>query len=58
MPTRFGGRQRPHFKITDWITFGGDSVLPAAAPAALLGSGNVQETLERLPLPLSRKRAT
>ena len=24
MPTRFGGRQRPHFEIKRWISFGPD----------------------------------
>jgi len=31
MPTRYGGRQRPHFEIKRWITFGdGGTMLPAA----------------------------
>jgi hypothetical protein len=30
MPTRYGGRQRPHFEIAKWITFGdGGESLPA-----------------------------
>jgi hypothetical protein len=35
MNTRFGGRQRPHFQIKRWISFGPDgTALPAPAPAA------------------------
>jgi hypothetical protein len=29
MPTKFGGRQRPHFKIARWICLDGDTALPA-----------------------------
>jgi hypothetical protein len=38
MPTRYGGRQRPHFNIKRWVTFGstGD-VLPAADSPQLTG---------------------
>jgi hypothetical protein len=36
MPTRFGGRQRPFFKIMRWITFGpGGDTLPASEQPAL-----------------------
>jgi hypothetical protein len=40
MNTRFGGRQRPHFVIKRWISFGPDgTALPAAPTAALPLSG-------------------
>ena len=32
MHTRFGGRQRPHFAIKDWFTFGGGDAEQAALP--------------------------
>ncbi len=36
MPTKFGGRQRPHFEIKRWVAFGGDGgILPEAEPPAL-----------------------
>jgi hypothetical protein len=36
MPTRFGGRQRPHFRIQRFVALGGDGgILPAASPPAL-----------------------
>ncbi len=36
MNTRFGGRQRPQFKILRWITFESEgAMLPAAASASL-----------------------
>jgi hypothetical protein len=40
MPTRFGGRQRPDFKVMRWITLRpGNEALPAPAPN-LLGSAS------------------
>jgi hypothetical protein len=33
MKTRFGGRQRPHFVIVRWITFGGTDAKALPAPA-------------------------
>jgi hypothetical protein len=33
MPTKFGGRQRPHFIIHNWITMSGSDPQPAALPA-------------------------
>ncbi len=37
MNTRFGGRQRPHFQIKRWISFGPDgTALPAASPQGLV----------------------
>lgn len=37
MKTRFGGRQRPHFVIKNWINLGGDGeVLPAPSQPALI----------------------
>jgi hypothetical protein len=36
MPTRFGGRQRPHFDIVRWVKFGDDgTALPVANPPLL-----------------------
>ena len=37
MKTRFGGRQRPHFVIKRWISFGpdGTAALPSASPPSL-----------------------
>jgi hypothetical protein len=35
MPTRFGGRQRPHLEIKRWITFGDGTALSAAEPRLL-----------------------
>ena len=37
MNTRFGGRQRPHFVIKRWISFGpdGTAALPSASPHSL-----------------------
>ena len=35
MNTRFGGRQRPQFKILRWITFGPDGTLPSASLPSL-----------------------
>jgi hypothetical protein len=39
MNTRFGGRQRPHFQIKRWISFGpdGTAALPSASPPSLQG---------------------
>jgi hypothetical protein len=38
MPTRYGGRQRPHFNIVKWITLGsGGGVLSPTTPSALPG---------------------
>jgi hypothetical protein len=33
MNTKFGGRQRPHFIIRNWISFGPDGMTPLPAPA-------------------------
>ena len=41
MNTRFGGRQRPHFKIVRWIGFDGESALPPTTPLALEGGAAV-----------------
>jgi hypothetical protein len=45
MNTRFGGRQRPHFKIKRWISFGPDGMaaLPPASPAPSLQAATVKE---------------
>jgi hypothetical protein len=53
MPTRYGGRQRPHLLIKRWITFGdgGGNVLPAT-DQPLLGGGAKEVT------PPSAKEAT
>ena len=37
MNTRFGGRQRPHFKIVRWIGFDGEGALSTPKPLALEG---------------------
>jgi hypothetical protein len=37
MNTRFGGRQRPHFVIKRWISFGPDGMTPLPAPASPQG---------------------
>src|SRR5262249_15176323 len=37
MKTRFGGRQRPHFLIKRWITFGGSAALAEAEAPKLAG---------------------
>jgi hypothetical protein len=44
MPTRWGGRQRPHLKTERWITFGdgGSTVLPAADQPLLPGAAQVK----------------
>jgi hypothetical protein len=47
MNTRFGGRQRPHFKIVRWVSFrgeGGQVALPPPEPAP--------QTTSQLELPL------
>ena len=33
MNTKFGGRQRPHFEIHNWVSLPGDESQPAALPA-------------------------
>ena len=37
MPTRFGGRHRPHFLIKRWVALGGEGALPPTEPPALTG---------------------
>jgi hypothetical protein len=32
LPTKYGGRQRPHFKIPRWVPFGGDGKTQALLP--------------------------
>jgi hypothetical protein len=49
MPTRFGGRQRPHLKVIRWITFGGGGGGGEALPAP--------DTLKQIDPP-SAKEAT
>jgi len=49
MPTRFGGRQRPHFVIKRWVRFGSDGTtqaLPAPTNPTLPPS-DTKETLDR-----------
>ena len=49
MPTRWGGRQRPDFKIQRWIKLGGDGdpeKLPKPSPAAL-PPASTAEALDR-----------
>ena len=47
MPTKYGGRQRPHFEVVRWIGFdtgeGGDA-LPAPKPALAGGAAATPET--------------
>src|SRR5262249_28681474 len=50
MKTRFGGRQRPHFDVVDWIQLGGDAALPASEAPKLAGPTTLpEETGEPLP---------
>jgi hypothetical protein len=37
MPTKFGGRQRPHFIVKRWIALDGNAALPEAKAPALTG---------------------
>jgi hypothetical protein len=37
MKTKFGTKQRPHFKIIDWRELGGPRVAPASPPSAIAG---------------------
>jgi hypothetical protein len=44
MPTRYGGRQRPHFNIVRWVMLdGGGQALPAAELPAIAGPPTVPE---------------
>jgi hypothetical protein len=60
MKTRFGGRQRPHFKIVRWVRFGGDDsrlveAVPGPAPlspAATAANKPTEQTTARSELPL------
>ena len=38
MPTKFGGRQRPHFKICNWVSLPNEEPQPAALPAPEAGT--------------------
>jgi hypothetical protein len=45
MPTRYGGRQRPHFEIVKWVTFdGGGNALPAPDTPKLPNQGAKEVT--------------
>jgi len=47
MPTAFGGRQRPHFEIVRFVTFGGDgSTVLAASDAPALTGPSAMKTVE------------
>jgi hypothetical protein len=43
MPTRFGGRQRPHFNIKRWVKLGDDGTALPAAETPLLTDQGAQE---------------
>jgi hypothetical protein len=54
MPNRFGGRQRPHFVIVDWVQFGGNAQpalnasQPGPAPLAPLKSISAPSLKEQM----------
>lgn len=43
MRTRFGGRQRPHFKVMRWVRFGGEGAAALPAPQTPLITGQTVE---------------
>jgi hypothetical protein len=47
MPTRYGGRQRPHFLIKRWICLDGGQVLPAPEPTARLEDLSATPEMEK-----------
>jgi hypothetical protein len=69
MPTRFGGRMRPHFKIVDWITpgggggggNGGESLPPPKpqdAPTAITAASTTPTPAEPSPKPPANAEVT
>jgi hypothetical protein len=61
-PTRFGGRQRPHFKIVRWISHGGEGGQVEALPPPtskerqpdLFANEPAQQTTSQADLPLNK----
>jgi hypothetical protein len=49
MRTRFGGRQRPHFKIVRWVRFGGEGGAVEALPPPLSMTTTQQASLSPTP---------
>jgi hypothetical protein len=45
MPTRFGGRQRPHFNIKRWMSLGGGDAEQAALPAQTVSRPSLKEEM-------------
>jgi hypothetical protein len=58
MPTQYGGRQRPHFEISRWVTFGGNGdVLPETDSPALPEPKAVKKPSEMNPTTASARAA-
>ena len=50
MPTKYGGRQRPHFVITNWLRLGGDGeTLAVAGPAPVTNPPSEAKTTKTPP---------